>query len=150
VTATKKNVLVLHGPNLSMPGVREPGIYGAQTLEDINCDLVGLGGELDLGVVCFQSNHEGELIERIHQAYREGVAAIIINPGGLTHTSVSLRDALAAVQIPVIEVHLSNIHSREAFRQHSYIAPIAVGQISGLGALGYRLALHAFSVRLKD
>lgn len=145
-----KTILVLHGPNLNLLGIREPGIYGGQTLEDIHRDLIKLGGDLSLGLEFFQSNHEGEIIDRIHQAFHDGIHGIIINPGGLTHTSVSLRDALTSVKIPVIEVHLSNIHAREAFRQHSFIAPIAVGQICGLGALGYSLALQAFSVRLKE
>ena len=120
------------------------------TLDDINRDLVEMGRELGFAVDCLQSNHEGVLIDRIHQARLDGVLGIIINPGGLTHTSVSLRDALAGVTIPTIEVHLSNVHARETFRHHSYVAPIAVGQICGLGALGYRLALQAFSVRLKE
>jgi len=150
VTRPLKTILVLHGPNLNLLGTREPGIYGAQTLDDINRDLVNLGSELGFGLEFFQSNHEGMLIDRIHQAHRDGVQGIIINPGGLTHTSISLRDALSAVAIPVIEVHLSNIHAREAFRQHSYIAPVAIGQICGLGAVGYGLALQAFSVRLKE
>ncbi len=150
MTQSSKIILVLHGPNLNLLGTREPGIYGAQTLDDINRDLVKLGSGLGFGLEFFQSNHEGMLIDRIHQAHRDGVHGIIINPGGLTHTSISLRDALSAVAIPVIEVHLSNIHAREAFRQHSYIAPVAIGQICGLGAEGYGLALQAFSARLKE
>lgn len=145
-----KTILVLHGPNLNLLGIREPGIYGSQTLDDINLELKELGSDLGFFLEFFQSNHEGMLIDRIHQAHRDGVNGIIINPGGLTHTSVSLRDALSSVAIPVIEVHLSNIHAREAFRQHSFVAPIAIGQICGLGAVGYSLALKAFSVRLKE
>jgi 3-dehydroquinate dehydratase-2 len=143
-------ILILHGPNLNLLGTREPEVYGAQTLNDINRDLSALAEHLDLSLETFQSNHEGLLIDRIHQARLDGVRGIIINPGGLTHTSISLRDALVAVSIPVIEVHLSNIHAREAFRQHSYIAPVALGQICGLGAVGYDLALRAFSVKLKE
>ncbi len=150
MTRSLKVILVLHGPNLNMLGIREPGIYGAQTLDDINRDLVKRGSEFGFTLEFFQSNHEGELIDRIHRAHLDGVHGIIINPGGLTHTSVSLRDALSAVAIPVIEVHLSNIHAREAFRQHSYISPVALGQICGLGAEGYGLALQAFSVKLKE
>ena len=135
-------VLVLHGPNLNLLGTREPEIYGHTTLADIDADLQSRGEQLGLTVECFQSNHEGALIDRI-QAARGKASAIIINPGGYTHTSVALRDALAGVGLPVIEVHLSNVAAREEFRHRSLIAPIAVGQIVGLGAMGYRLALEA-------
>jgi 3-dehydroquinate dehydratase-2 len=135
-------VLVLHGPNLNLLGTREPAIYGHTTLADIDGELARRGAELGLEVESFQSNHEGQLIDRI-QAARGRASAIIINPGGYTHTSVALRDALAAVGLPVIEVHLSNVAAREEFRHRSLIAPIAVGQIAGLGAIGYRLALEA-------
>jgi len=150
VNTSIKTILVLHGPNLNLLGTREPEIYGSETLDDINGKLLQLARELGLALEAFQSNHEGLLIDRIHQARRDGVSGIIINPGGFTHTSVALRDALSAVAIPTIEVHLSNIHAREPFRQHSYIAPVAIGQISGLGSLGYGLALRSFSVKLKD
>jgi 3-dehydroquinate dehydratase II len=150
VTSCRLTILVLHGPNLNLLGIREPEVYGAQTLNDINRDLSALADHLDLSLETFQSNHEGMLIDRVHQARLDGVRGIIINPGGLTHTSISLRDALVAVSIPVIEVHLSNIHAREAFRLHSYIAPVALGQICGLGAVGYDLALRAFSAKLKE
>ena len=140
--AAARGVLVLHGPNLNLLGTREPQIYGRTTLADIDADLRALGKQLGVAVDCFQSNHEGELIDRI-QAARLNQAAIIINPGGYTHTSVALRDALAAVGLPVIEVHLSNVAAREEFRHRSLIAPIAVGSIVGLGAIGYRLALEA-------
>jgi 3-dehydroquinate dehydratase II len=136
------NVLVLHGPNLNLLGQREPEIYGSQTLNGINSGLVVQAKALEIEIECFQSNHEGALIDRIHHAMGN-CDGILINPGGYTHTSVALRDALSGVAIPVVEVHLSNIHRREEFRHHSYIAPIAVGQISGFGADSYRLGLEA-------
>ena len=133
---------MLHGPNLNLLGTREPDVYGRVTLAEIDADLMAAAGTLDVEVETFQSNHEGALIDRV-QAAREEASAIVINPGGLTHTSVALRDALAAVGLPVIEVHLSNVAAREEFRHRSLIAPIAVGQVVGLGAFGYRLALEA-------
>lgn len=135
-------VLVLHGPNLNLLGTREPDVYGTETLAGIDAEIQKSGQKSNVEVVCFQSNHEGQLIDRIHQATTDGVVGIIINPGGLTHTSVSLRDAIAAVTIPVVEVHLSNIQARETFRHHSFITPVVVGQISGFGAEGYKLALQ--------
>lgn len=135
-------VLVLHGPNLNMLGQREPEVYGSQTLDDINAMLEEEGNALGMEVAAFQSNSEGELVSAVQQAL--GMAdAIIINPGAYTHTSVALRDAIAAVGIPTIEVHLSNVYAREEFRHHSHIAPVAVGQIAGFGVDSYRLALHA-------
>jgi 3-dehydroquinate dehydratase-2 len=140
-------VLVLHGPNLNLLGTREPHLYGLTTLREIDKDLIERGLELGLAVETFQSNHEGVLIDRVQQA--RGVAAgLIVNAGGLTHTSVSLRDAVAAVELPVVEVHLSNLYVREEFRHRSFLAPVCTGQIAGLGAIGYRLALEALAERL--
>lgn len=134
-------ILVLHGPNLNLLGTREPSIYGPSTLDEINDDLkeiaVKAGAQLD----AFQSNHEGALIDRVQAAFTDGTSFIIINPAALTHTSVALRDALAAVALPFIEVHLSNIHRREPFRHHSYFSDLAQGVICGLGPSGYRAAL---------
>jgi 3-dehydroquinate dehydratase-2 len=137
-----KRIVVLHGPNLNLLGEREPEVYGRTTLAEIDQQLASLAAELGVEVECFQSNHEGALIDRV-QAARGKAAAIVINPGGFTHTSVALRDALAASDVPVIEVHLSNVHRREAFRQHSFIAGIAIGQVLGFGADSYRLGLRA-------
>lgn len=141
--ATQKTgrVLVLHGPNLNLLGTREPGIYGSETLADIDRRLALTAKSAGQQLSVFQSNHEGALIDRIHQAGREKVGFIIFNPAAYTHTSVALRDALAAVKIPFIEVHLSNVHAREPFRRQSYFAEIAVGTIAGLGGQGYDLAL---------
>ena len=137
-------ILVLHGPNLNLLGTREPGVYGTHTLEQINADLVDVAAVAGVSLSTFQSNHEGVLIDRVQAARTDGSDFIIINPAALTHTSVGLRDALAAVNLPFIEVHLSNMHQREAFRHHSYFSELAVGVICGLGADGYRLALdHA-------
>ena len=137
-----RTVLVVHGPNLNMLGTREPTHYGLNTLDDINQALTRLGETAGAWIETFQSNHEGALIERIHQAARTPVDFIVINPAGYTHTSVALRDALAAVSLPFIEVHLSNVYAREAFRHQSLFSDLAVGVISGLGAHGYELALE--------
>jgi 3-dehydroquinate dehydratase-2 len=136
-----KNLLLLNGPNLNLLGTREPALYGTETLADIEHAATAQAGAAGASLSCFQSNHEGALIDRIHAARTDGVDVIIINPGGLTHTSVALRDALAGVAIPFVEVHISNIHQREAFRHHSYLSAIAVGTICGLGTDGYRLAI---------
>lgn len=137
-----KNLLLLNGPNLNLLGTREPEVYGTTTLADIECAASAQASAAGIQLVSFQSNHEGALIDRIHAAKNAQVDAIIINPGGLTHTSVALRDALAAVAIPFVEVHISNVHQREAFRHTSYLSAIAVGVISGLGAMGYQFALE--------
>lgn len=133
---------MLHGPNLNLLGLREPEIYGSTTLKQINQLLESDATALQVDIDCLQSNHEGTLVDAIHEA-REKHQGIIINAGAYTHTSVAIRDALSAVQIPTVEVHLSNIYTREEFRHHSYIAPIAIGQISGFGADSYRLGLKA-------
>lgn len=136
------NILIIHGPNLNLLGVREPAIYGQTTLEDINRNLIRTAQAADVKVSTFQSNAEYQLIDRVQEAMRDGTDFIIINPAGLTHTSVALRDALAATKLPFIEIHLSNIYARESFRRASYFSDIAVGVISGLGAEGYALALQ--------
>jgi len=144
------DILVIHGPNLNMLGVREPGIYGSKSLSDINDDLSKQAESLDLTIDCFQSNIEGELVTRIQQAHQDSVKYIIINPAAYTHTSVAMRDALLAVQIPFIEVHLSNVHQREAFRHHSYFSDKALAVICGLGSDGYRYALDAAHKRISQ
>jgi 3-dehydroquinate dehydratase-2 len=141
-----RNLLLLNGPNLNLLGTREPEVYGSTTLADVERAAGEQAVEAGVKLMAFQSNHEGALIDRIHAAKKEGVDAIVINPGGLTHTSVSLRDALASVAIPFVEVHVSNIHQREAFRHHSYLSAIAVGVICGLGTEGYAAAI-AFAVK---
>ena len=137
----RRSILVLHGPNLNELGRREPDLYGRETLAQISRRLAATARAAGVHLATFQSSHEGELIERVHRAGRDGVRFIIINPAGYTHTSVSLRDALAAARVPFIEVHLSNIHAREPFRQRSFFSDIAVGTICGLGSQGYDLAL---------
>jgi 3-dehydroquinate dehydratase-2 len=145
----KASILVIQGPNLNLLGTREPEVYGKTTLEDIHQKLGQLAKTQSVELSTFQSNHEGELIDRIQKAKQDGVDFIIINPGGFTHTSVALRDVLAGVAIPFTEVHLSNIHQREEFRKHSYLSDIATGVICGLGAIGYELALQAAIARLQ-
>ena len=146
--ADKPRILVVHGPNLNLLGTREPEHYGKLTLSDINVALARMAENAGVDLEAFQSNHEGALIERVHAAREQGVRAIIINPAAYTHTSVALRDALAAVAIPFVEVHLSNVHAREPFRQHSYFSDLAVGVICGLGHEGYLLALEYLLNRL--
>jgi 3-dehydroquinate dehydratase-2 len=136
-------ILVLHGPNLNLLGTREPEIYGSTTLDDINLSLSTIAHDQGHHLLCLQSNAEYELIDRIHDAKKEQVDFILFNPAAFTHTSVALRDALSATEIPFIEIHLSNVHSREEFRQHSFFSDIAEGVICGLGAIGYELALTA-------
>lgn len=140
-------IAVIHGPNLNLLGTREPEVYGSEMLEQINARLVEQGSDLGVSVDVFQSNHEGAIIDHV-QSLRTTHQAIIINPGGLTHTSVALRDALLGVALPVYEVHLSNIHAREEFRHKSYISGIAVGVICGLGSAGYEFALRAAASRI--
>ena len=142
-------LLVLHGPNLNLLGTREPGVYGAVTLDQINLDLERRAREAGHHLLYLQSNAEYELIDRIHAARSEGVDFILINPAAFTHTSVALRDALLAVSIPFIEVHLSNVHAREPFRHHSFVSPIAKAVLAGFGSHGYHLALEHFSRELK-
>ena len=143
-----KNILVIHGPNLNLLGVREPEVYGSTTLDEINGSLQILAHEAGVKLSSFQSNGEGELINHIHEAIDNGIDFIIINPAAYTHTSIALRDALAATGLPFIEVHLSNIFARESFRRESYFSDLALGVISGLGAKGYELALkYALTAR---
>jgi 3-dehydroquinate dehydratase-2 len=140
-TKSANRVLVVHGPNLNLLGTREPRVYGRETLAEIDRRLAATGKSAGVDVRCFQSNHEGALIERVQAAKGQGVGFIVINPAGYTHTSVALRDALLGVGIPFIEVHLSNVHAREAFRHRSYFSDAAVGTIAGLGSRGYDFAL---------
>ena len=147
--ATTSGLLVIHGPNLNLLGTREPGIYGLDTLAAINARLVDLATARGATLATFQSNHEGAIVDRIHAARDEQVAFIVINPAGFTHTSVAIRDALSGVAIPFVEVHLSNVHAREAFRHHSYFSDKAVGTIAGLGARGYEFAVDFAIDRLE-
>lgn len=144
------SILLVHGPNLNLLGTREPAVYGNTTLAEIDARLQEKAKLAGVGLVCFQGNGEGTLIDRIHAAKTDGVDFIIINPAAYTHTSIALRDALAAVSIPFIEVHLSNVHAREEFRKHSYLSDLAVGVVTGLGAEGYEFALDAAIKRISS
>lgn len=148
--STKKSVLVLHGPNLNLLGLREPDHYGKNTLADIDTQLAKRASEANISLQSFQSNSEVELIQVLHTLAEKKVDFIIINPAAFTHTSVALRDALSAIKVPFVEVHLSNIYARETFRHHSYFSDIAVGVISGLGAQGYLLALDYAIQKISD
>ncbi len=142
-------VLVINGPNLNLLGSREPHIYGSTTLADVESGLRVQAAELGLELDCFQSNHEGGIVDRIQQARAEGVSFVIINPGAFTHTSVAIRDAFGGVAIPFVEVHISNVHKREAFRHHSYLADIAEAVMAGFGTMGYTLALQFVASKLR-
>ncbi|MGB3259513.1 type II 3-dehydroquinate dehydratase [Paenisporosarcina sp.] len=142
-------ILCLNGPNLNRLGKREPSIYGHETLEDLEQMMITRGKQSEVHVQCKQSNHEGQLIDWLHDAEDDDIDGIIFNPGAYTHTSYAIRDAISSITVPVIEVHISNIHSRESFRHQSVLAPVCVGQISGLGTFGYTLALETFLHRRK-
>jgi 3-dehydroquinate dehydratase II len=144
-----KSILILHGPNLNLLGVREPDVYGKVTLADIDAQLEDLGKELGVDVRCFQSNHEGDLIDALQEA-RTWAQGVVINPGGYTHTSVAIRDAIAAIGLPVVEVHLSNVDAREEFRRVSLISPVCKGKIAGFGWRSYLLGLRALVDILQD
>lgn len=143
-----RRVLVLHGPNLNLLGEREPGVYGSLSMAEIDRRLCDLGSSLGLEVQSFQSNSEGGLIDALHEA-RPWAAGVVFNPGGYTHTSIALRDAVTAIRIPVVEVHLSNVHSREKFRRRSMVAPACLGSITGFGWYSYALGLYALAEHLK-
>ena len=147
-TVSPVKLLVLHGPNLNLLGSREPNYYGLATLADINLALARRAETAGVELESFQSNHEGALIERVHAAREQGVRYIIINPAAYTHTSVALRDAMAATSLPFVDVHLSNVHARESFRHHSYFSDLAIGVICGLGSDGYLLALEYLLSRI--
>jgi 3-dehydroquinate dehydratase II len=142
-------VFILHGPNLNLLGKREPAIYGSLALDEINTRLTAFGTGLDFEIVTYQSNHEGDLVDQLHEA-GETAAGVVMNAAAFTHTSVAIRDAITAIEPPVIEVHLSNVHAREPFRHHSWIAPVCVGSISGFGWRSYMLALQALSEIIRD
>ncbi|MFT7509799.1 MAG: 3-dehydroquinate dehydratase-2 [Sulfitobacter sp.] len=142
------DLLILNGPNLNLLGTRQPEIYGHETLMDVEALCADAANIHGYGVICVQSNHEGEMIDAVHAA-KGAQLGIVLNAGGYTHTSIALRDAIASVELPTVEVHLSNIHAREAFRHHSHIAPVALGQIAGFGTMSYKLAIEALAAHLK-
>lgn len=144
------DVLVINGPNLNTLGTREPEVYGTTTLADIEAGVVAQGAASGLSVATFQSNHEGDIVDRLHAARADSVRFVIINPGAFTHTSVAIRDAFAAVEIPFCEVHISNVHAREEFRKHSYLSDLAVGVLTGFGAYGYTMAMDFVIGRLRE
>ncbi|MFH2060109.1 MAG: type II 3-dehydroquinate dehydratase [Pseudomonadota bacterium] len=150
MTKKSKKIAIINGPNLNMLGKREPQIYGAHTLDQINADLDGLANSLGLVLDCFQSNHEGALVEKIHTLFEEKIDGIIINPGAFTHTSIALRDALLLMSCPIVEIHLSNIYKRETFRHKSMLSDIATGQMCGFGRYGYTMALNAVANILNE
>jgi 3-dehydroquinate dehydratase-2 len=135
------SVLLVNGPNLNLLGTRQPEIYGTVTLADVEASVVAQGRAAGVDVACFQSNHEGAIVDRLHEARTDGTAFVIVNPGAFTHTSIAIRDAFAAIQVPFCEVHISNVHAREPFRRHSYLSDLAVGVIAGCGTQGYTLAM---------
>ncbi len=135
------SVLLVNGPNLNLLGTRQPEIYGTVTLADVEASVVAQGRAAGVDVACFQSNHEGAIVDRLHEARTDGTAFVIINPGAFTHTSIAIRDAFAAIQVPFCEVHISNVHAREPFRRHSYLSDLAIGVIAGCGTQGYTLAM---------
>jgi 3-dehydroquinate dehydratase-2 len=142
-------ILILHGPNLNLLGTREPEVYGSMTLENINEKMIALGKELNAEIKCIQSNHEGALIDALHDA-RAWANGVLFNPGGYTHTSVALRDAISAIQIPVIEVHLSNVYAREEFRHHSFVSAVCKGKVTGIGWKSYELGLRGLIDIIKE
>jgi 3-dehydroquinate dehydratase II len=146
---SEMKILVIHGPNLNRLGTREPEVYGTQTLTQLDQDLVSYGESLSISIQCMQSNHEGALVDSIHQACDEDIDAVVINPAAYTHTSIAIRDAFLATQIPFVEVHLSNVHSREEFRHRSLLADIAQGVICGFGTKGYQLAIDGLLNQIK-
>ena len=148
--SSTRRVLVLQGPNLNLLGQREPGHYGSDSLASVQLQLDALARELGVELEHFQSNHEGTLVDRVHQAWREGCAGVLTNPGAYTHSSIALRDALLATRLPFVEVHLSNVHAREPFRHRSMLADVAVGVISGFGARSYLLGLRGLCARLVE
>jgi 3-dehydroquinate dehydratase-2 len=150
MTQRSKKIIVINGPNLNMLGKREPDIYGSLTLDQINIDLAQQAIPLGLDLGFFQSNHEGAIVDKIHKMFNENIAGVIINPGALTHTSVSLRDALLLLSCPIVEIHLSNIFKREAFRHKSMLADIVTGQVAGFGHYGYQMALNALAHMINE